>query len=271
MKPFLALVLSLVVAGCGGSAAKEQKLVVTGSSTVAPLVQEIGKAFEKEHPGVKVDVQSGGSERGITDARSGEADLGMISRELKDEEKDLTPIGIAKDGICMILNEANPVEALTDDQIVAIYKGTVTNWNEVGGNDAPITVVNKDAGRSTLELFLKYFKLKDSDVQAPLKVIIGENEQGIKTVAGNPDAIGYVSIGTAEFDAGHGTPIKLLPMNGVAATVENVRAGKFPLSRQLTLVVKSAPEGLTKEFLEFAQSTEVNGIIKDQFFVPLEE
>ncbi len=271
MKRLFALVLSLAVAGCGGNAATEQKLVLTGSSTIAPLVQEIGKAFEKKHPGVKVDVQSGGSERGITDTRGGEASLGMVSRELKDEEKDLTPFTIANDGVCMILNAANPVETLTDEQIVAIYKGTATNWNEVGGSDAPITVVNKDAGRSTLELFLKYFKLKESDVQAPLKVIIGENEQGIKTVAGNPNAIGYVSIGTAEFDAEHGTPIKLLPMNGVAATVENVRTGKFPLSRPLNLVVKSAPEGLTKEFLEFAQSTEVNGIIKDQFFVPIKE
>src|SRR6187455_2792351 len=82
MKPFLALVLSLAVAGCGKGDAQEQKLVLTGSSTIAPLAQELGKAFEKKHPGVKVDVQSGGSDRGITDTRGGEANLGMVSREL---------------------------------------------------------------------------------------------------------------------------------------------------------------------------------------------
>ncbi|MEO8599158.1 MAG: phosphate ABC transporter substrate-binding protein, partial [bacterium] len=233
----------------GAALASADRLVLTGSSTVAPLALEIAKRFEQQNPGVRVDVQSGGSSRGVADARSGLADIGMVSRALKPEENDLIAHTIAMDGIGIILHSGNPVQSLSDTQIIAIYTGQIANWKAVGGRDARITVVNKAEGRSTLELFLHHFALKNSEIKA--QVVIGENEQGIKTVAGNPAAIGYVSIGTAEFDAAHGTPIKLLPMAGVAATVANVRDGRFPLSRPLNLVTRGAPSGLAKRFIDF--------------------
>ncbi len=248
----------------------QNRLVLTGSSTVAPLASEIGKRFESLHPGVRVDVQTGGSSRGVADARRELADIGMVSRALKpEEEDDLLAFTIARDGICVILHQDNPIAALSDVQIIAIYTGGVENWHEVGGNDAEITVVNKAEGRSTLELFLSHFKLENSDIQAD--VVIGDNEQGIKTVAGNANAIGYVSIGTAEYDATHGVAIKLLPLGAVAASIENVRNGSFPLSRPLNLVTKSEPEGLAKEFIDFARSPAVHDIVKEQYFVPLAE
>jgi phosphate transport system substrate-binding protein len=246
------------------------KLVLTGSSTVAPLALEIAKRFEKLNPGVRVDVQSGGSSRGVTDARSGLADIGMVSRALNPEESDLAVQTIAKDGICIILHATNPIHAMTDAQIKAIYTGQVQDWKAsgvAGAKDGRITVVNKAEGRSTLELFLHYFALKNSNIKA--HVVIGDNQQGIKTVAGNPGAIGYVSIGSAEYEAAHGTPIKLLPMEGVAATVANVRDGKFPLARPLNLVTKGAPTGLAKRFIDFARSEKVNDLVEAQFFVPL--
>ncbi len=243
------------------------KLVLTGSSTIAPLAAEIGKRFEKQNSGVRVDVQTGGSSRGVSDARSGLADIGMASRALKAEENDLKSFTIALDGVGLILHKDNPVKTLTDQQVIDIYIGKITNWKGVGGKDVRITVVNKAEGRSTLELFLHYYKLKNSDIKP--QVVIGDNQQGIKTVAGNPGAIGYVSIGTAEFDAGNGVPIKLLPLNGIAASVENVRNGSFPLSRPLNLVTKTAPQGLAKRFIDFARSKEVYDIVEAQYFVPL--
>jgi phosphate transport system substrate-binding protein len=257
----------MLVASPLASHAAGQKLVLTGSSTIAPLVAEVGKRFEKQNPGVRVDVQTGGSSRGIGDVRSGLADIGMASRALKPEENDLKSFTIALDGVGLILHRDNPVENLTDQQVIDIYTGKITNWKEVGGKDVRITVVNKAEGRSTLELFLHHFKLKNSDIKA--HVVIGDNQQGIKTVAGNPGAIGYVSIGTAEFDAGNGVPIKLLPMNGVAATVENVRNGSFPLSRPLNLVTKHIPMGLTRQLIDFARSKAVNDIVESQYFVPV--
>ncbi|MBC1222129.1 phosphate ABC transporter substrate-binding protein [Nostoc sp. UCD121] len=243
------------------------KLVLTGSSTVAPLAAEIGKRFESEHPDVRVDVQTGGSSRGIADARTGVANIGMASRSLKEEEKDLQAFAIARDGIGIILHKENSIKSLSNQQVIDIYTGKINNWQQVSGKNAPITVVNKAEGRSTLELFLGYFKLKNSDIKS--SVVIGDNQQGIKTVAGNPNAIGYVSIGTAEFSINNGDPIKLLPLNGVAATTENVRNGKFPLSRPLNLVTKTQPAGLERAFIEFAQSPQVHEIVKKQDFVPV--
>ncbi|QMS86378.1 phosphate ABC transporter substrate-binding protein (plasmid) [Nostoc edaphicum CCNP1411] len=243
------------------------KLVLTGSSTVAPLAAEIGKQFESEHPDVRVDVQTGGSSRGIADARTGVANIGMASRSLKEEEKDLQAFAIARDGIGIILHKENSIKSLSNQQVIDIYTGKINNWQQVSGKNAPITVVNKAEGRSTLELFLGYFKLKNSDIKS--SVVIGDNQQGIKTVAGNPNAIGYVSIGTAEFSINNGDAIKLLPLNGVAATTENVRNGKFPLSRPLNLVTKTQPAGLDRAFIEFAQSPQVHEIVKKQDFVPV--
>jgi len=248
--------------------AADRKLVLTGSSTVAPLMVEIGKRFERGNPGVRVDVQSGGSSRGIADTRSGLADIGMVSRALKPDEQDLKSFTIALDGITLIVHRDNPVQTLTDPQIVDIYTGKITHWGALGGADRPITVVNKAEGRSTLELFLHHFRLKSGDIKA--QVVIGENQQGIKTVAGNASAIGYVSIGTAEYEAAQGTPIKLLPIAGIDASVENVRNGRFPLARPLNLVTKMEPEGLARQFIDFSRSESVHDLVQAQYFVPLE-
>jgi phosphate transport system substrate-binding protein len=243
------------------------KLVITGASTLAPLIAEIGKRFESLYPAVRIDVQSGGSSRGVADTRQGLSDIGMVSRAMKEDEQDLSAFPVARDGVCPILHRENPVQTLTDEQVVAIYTGKITNWKSVGGTDAPITVVNKAEGRSTLEVFLQHFKLKNSDIKA--QVVIGDNEQGVKTVAGNHNAIGYVSIGTAEYDAVHGVPIKLLPIGAVAASTENVQKGVFPLSRPLHIVTRTPPVGLAKAFIEFAQSKAVYDLIRQQYFVPL--
>lgn len=211
-------------------------------------------------------MQSGGSSRSIADARQGVADIGMVSRSLKDDEKDLQAFTIAKDGISVILNSANPIKSLTDQQIVDIYTDKLNNWKQVGGKDAPISVVNKAEGRSTLELFTAHFKIEPKDIEAD--VVIGDNEQGIKTVAGNPNAIGYVSIGSGEYAASQKTPVKLLPVEGVAASIANVANSTFPISRPLNLVTKTTPTGLSKNFIDFARSQQVQDIMKEQYFVP---
>ncbi len=243
------------------------KLVLTGSSTIAPLAAEIGKRFESLHPRVRVDVQTGGSSRGVADARRGLADIGTVSRALKPNEQDLLSFTLAKDGVAIIVHQSNPIKKLSNQQIIAIYQGKIKNWKTVGGNNRPITVINKAEGHSTLELFLKYFGLKNSQIKP--HVIIGDNEQGIKTVAGNPNAIGYVSIGSAEYSATHNIPIKLLPMKGVPASIKNVANGTFPLSRPLNLVTKVVPRGLAKEFIDYSLSNKVHDLIQRQYFVPI--
>lgn len=253
--------------GGGPVAGGSERITVTGSSTVAPLMLEIGRRFERVNPDVRVDVQTGGSSRGILDARSGLADIGMVSRALGPGEEDLTPFRVAMDGISLIVNRSNSIDGLTEVQVQDIYTGKVRNWREVAGPDLPVTVVNKAEGRSTLELFLLHYGLKNSDLRTD--VVIGDNQQGIKTVAGNPGAIGYVSIGTAEHEAHQGVAIRQLPMAGKEATVANVREGNYPLSRPLNLVVTKPPLGAVKRFIDYAQSRAVHDLIEAQFFVPL--
>lgn len=243
------------------------KLTITGSSTVAPLAAEIAKRFEQQHPGVRIDVQTGGSGKGIADTRHGIADIGMASRALKDDETDLVAHQIAADGVGLIVHQSNSVQALTDAQITGIYTGRINNWQDVGGAALPITVVHKAEGRATLEVFLEYFAVENSQVQAD--VIVGDNEHGVKTVAGAPAAIGYVSIGTAEADIKAGVPIRLLPAAGVPATTANVASGAFPMSRPLNLVTTDAPTELAQAFIEFCQSKEVHDLVESQHFVPV--
>jgi phosphate transport system substrate-binding protein len=263
-----ALLLSILTGCKSEKSSQASKLTLTGSSTVAPLMSEVAKRFEAKNPGVRVDVQMGGSSRGISDARQGLADIGMVSRNLKDDETDLEAHAIALDGVAMIVHGSNPITSLTDEQIVSIFTGKITNWKDVGGPDASIVVVNKAEGRSTLELFAHYFKLKNSDIKA--QVVIGDNQQGIKTVEGNPHAIGYVSIGTAEYSVKHGEPLKMLPMAGVEASLENVRNRTFPLSRPLHLVTKKGVQNeLAQKLITFTTAPENNDLVEKQYFVPM--
>lgn len=257
----------LMLSCAAGTAAERRALTLTGSSTVAPLAAEIAKRYEEQHPGVRIDVQTGGSSRGVHDAREGLADIGMVSRALYDNERDLRAYTIAIDGITMIVHKSNPVTTLTRNQIVDIYTGRVRDWSDVSGGKGVIVVENKAEGRSTLDLFLEHFKVNASEIRAD--IVVGDNEQAVKVVAGNRLAIGYVSVGAAVFEADNGIPIKALPLEGIEPTVAAVASKKFPIIRELNLVVKQSPEGLAKDFIAFAQSEKVDDLINDLFYVPI--
>ncbi len=250
---------------------KSGKLTLTGSSTVAPLAAEIAKRFETEHPDVRIDVQTGGSSRGIADALSGVADLGMASRALKPDENEQGLIGhrLAVDGVSIIVNSKNSLDGLTRQQVVQLFTGEITNWSELGGEDADVVIVNKAEGRATLEVFLRHFELKNEQIQAD--VVVGDNQHGLKTVAGNPLAIGYVSIGAAQSEVELGTPIRLVPVDGVEPTAANVASGKFEVTRPLLIVSRGEPTGLAAAFLEYAKSPAVHDLIKAQGFETVEQ
>ena len=267
--------LAATVGACGQPAASgsagfgDGRLTLSGSSTVAPLAGEIAKRFEAAHPGVRVDVQTGGSSRGVADARRGTVQIGMVSRTLGPTETDLTATRIAMDGVALIVHAANRVTRLSDAQIVGIYTGRIANWSAVGGADAAITVVTKAEGRSTLELFATHFGIDRTAIKA--HVVIGENLHGVRTVAADPHAIGYVSVGTAEFERKTGVPIRMLPMNGVEPSTATVRDGRFPLSRPLNLVTAGRRPPLVDAFIAMAASAAVTDLVEGQFFVPVAE
>jgi phosphate transport system substrate-binding protein len=182
------------------------------------------------------------------------------------DEQDLTAFIIAQDGIAMIVHASNPLDDISSEQVVALYRGRLTDWSDLGGAAGQVVKVHKAEGRSTLELFLHHFKLDNAEVHPDL--VIGDNQQGIKSVAGNPQAIGYVSIGSAEYEVKLGAPIKLLALDGQAASTAALLAGEYPLSRELNLVVHGEPDANTRALLAFAQSREVADLVDQHAFIP---
>lgn len=273
-----ALVSAALLASCGrvtkeapaaaapASELTPARITVVGSSTIAPLIGEIAKRFEQGRPGTRVDVQAGGSARGLIDVRQGTAQIGMVSRALKPDEADLARVLIGRDGLGIIVHSANPIRTITKPDVVAIFSGKVSNWKQLGGADVPITVVSKAEGRSTLEIFSQYFGLPYREIRA--KVVIGDNQQGIQMVAGAPGAIGYVSIGAAEYEAAHGTAIRLLAFDGHVPSTSNVASGSYPITRELNLVFKAPALPPVQALLDMAQSRQVADLIEAQFFVP---
>ncbi|MEM6349866.1 MAG: substrate-binding domain-containing protein [Cyanobacteria bacterium P01_D01_bin.14] len=197
---------------------------------------------------------------------AGSADVGMASRALKADEQHLHVFTLAQDGIAMLVHRDNPVGELSPDQIRQIYLNQINSWADVGGQSRPLTVISKTEQHATFDLFVDYFGVNPADILAD--IVVGDNEEMIQAVMDHPNAIGYVSIGTAEYKIVHGIPLKLLPLQGTKATIANVRNGQFPLSRPLNLVTRTLPTGLAESFINFAQSDAVNDLIEQQAFVP---
>lgn len=265
----VAIALLAGLAGCVTAAAEERpptRLLLTGSSTMAPLMAEIAKRFEAQHRGVRIEVQTGGSGRGIADARQGKADIGMVSRALTEAERDLYGIPIARDGVAVVVHRSNPVAALSNRQLADIYAGKIANWRQVGGRGAPIVLIAGPPERGSSELLTHYLGLRHDQFRNPR--VVGDNAERIAAVAAEPEAIVYLSVGEAEREARSGRPIKLLPVEGVAASSGNVRKGDYPISRPLTLVTKGTPAGAAREFIEFCLSAQVTDAVLAFDFVP---
>jgi phosphate transport system substrate-binding protein len=248
------------------SAMGPERILITGSSTMAPLVKALAERFQALTPGPPIVVEAGGSGRGIKDATEGKADIGMASRALVGAESALFSFAIARDGVSVVLHKDNPVAGLTRQQVVGIYTGTITNWKEVGGKDAPIAVMAAGEHYSSTELFTHFFKIKYADIKA--HVAVGDNETRFKALAEHPNGIVYVSVGEAERRALAGAPIKLLPMSGVAASTKTIKSGNFPISRPLLLLTKAPPTGRVKQFIDFALSGQAVETITTYDFVP---
>ena len=261
------LVLTLVgLAACGKSDSTQTKIVLTGSSTIAPVMVEIAQRYEAQNPDVRIEVQTGGSSRGIKDAITGAADIGMSSRALKEGEgEELTSVTLALDGVAFLVNAENSVSALSDEQLLDVFTGKIDNWKTIGGDDAEIIVITRADGRSEVELFDSYFDSANTEKKPDL--IAGENQQALKLIHANSGAITYVSLGAAEYDSRSSGKTKLLPLRGVAATKANVQNGSYPMARPLVLLTNKNLSPAAKKFLAFSQSEQVHDIIESLNFV----
>jgi phosphate transport system substrate-binding protein len=262
----LLLLGAAMVSGCGKQKATNDSttgisgtLTIAGSTSVQPFSDVLAEKFMEKNKNVQVNVQGGGSSQGIEAATSGAAAIGSSSRAVKDEEKtkgNLVDTTIALDGIAIIVHPANTVGNLKTEDIQNIYLGNIKNWKEVGGSDAPITVVSREEGSGTREAFTSLVM----DKKDILKTAIIQNATGAvrTTVVGDKNAIGYVSLASLN------ESVKALEIDGAAATDANVKAGTYKLQRPFVYVTKEAPAGLAKAFIDFVLSAEGQKIITDE-------
>jgi phosphate transport system substrate-binding protein len=224
---------------------------VVGSTTVQPLAESIAKLLNKTQPKLEIEIQGVGSGAGIKATMDGTANVGMSSRELKAEEKaGIKETIIAYDGIAVIVNPKNTASALTMEQVKKIFEGDITNWKEVGGADAPIIVVSREAGSGTRSAFEEIVKLTkkdgDKDVSSvKADALIAEGNGAIKaSLASKENAIAYLSEGYVD------SSVKALKVNDVECTVPNIKSGTYKISRPLLLITKGDATPQAKAFID---------------------
>ena len=258
------LVGSLAV-GCSssnagsGSGNESNKITVSGSTSIGPTMEILAEDYQKENKGTTIEVQQVGSSAGIKDTINGVAELGMSSRDLKDEEKSSGAEGtaIAYDGIAVIVNPANKVTNLTLEQLKDVYTGKITNWKDLGGEDGQIVVVSREDGSGTRDAFQEIVGYKSEELVADATIADGSGN--IKTtVSGNKNAIGFVSFSYVD------NTVNAIELNGVKPEEELAKSGEYKLSRPFLIVTKKdtlTDEG--KKVIDYILSEEGQKIVEE--------
>jgi phosphate transport system substrate-binding protein len=281
--PVLTAVLAFSLAGCG-TASEEQavdgtgeeeltgSINVEGSDTMVNVGQAWAEVFQTEFPGVMIAIKGGGSGTGIAALINGTVDFANASRQIKDEERaeaegrGITPfeIEVAKDGIAVVVNPESPVTALTLEQLGAIYRGEITNWKDVGGPDGAIVLLSRDSSSGTYEYFKEEVVGKEAEYAKEAK-LLASTQAIIDETRNNPNAIGYVGLGYVTPD------VKVVEIDGVAASVETALDGSYVLSRGLYMYSNGEPTGVMKAYIDWILGSAGQDIVVDQGFVPVSQ
>lgn len=247
-----------------------EQVVVTGASTVYPIVQMAAEELRRTK-GLNVMGQGGGSTRGFEDCIAGRNSLGAMARELTPEEKaQVIAFPIAYDGVGIVVHATNPIVAVTTDDLRRIYRKQVTNWSDFGGRNASIVVVHKAEGHALREVFMNYTGLTPDEMTKFTDVTAGDNAQVIRVIANTANAIGYVSLGEVIKAAEAGQPVRLVKFNGIEPVMENVTNKTYPLFHPLYLISKGEPKGGSRVLLDFLHSPEGKAIIRQGNYVPVD-
>ena len=283
MKKIISIVLVLacaaaLLAGCGSSgtagststpsassepsssvstdAAVTGSVATDGSTSIEKVIGALGEAFMNNNSGASFTYNPTGSGSGIKAVLEGRCDIGLSSRALKDEEKaeGLVETVLAYDGIAMVVNPENPVSFFNDTATAEIYTGEITNWKEVGGNDAEIVLIGREAGSGTRDGFETITGTAEA---CKYRQELTSTGDVIATVASNPDAIGYASLAALK------DTVKALSVSGVTPTEETVKDGSYIIQRPFVLVTKegTALSATAQKFFDFALSADAADII----------
>jgi len=261
-------------------------LEVTGSTSVAPLMERLAVAYMELNDGVGIEVHSSGSGAGITDAIEGRADFGMSSRELRASElESVDNVLIAHDGLAVIVHNSNNIVSLAPEQVRDIFMGELSRWDDAAagvvvsaapavqelepvavGMTGPIDVISREAGSGTRGAFIEVLGIEEGGVDRTYIEAVIQTGTGavITAVAGNESAIGYISLGALRDD------VRAVPINGVVASAANVQNGSYPLFRNFNLAVPRELSELAQDFLDFIMSAEGQAVVAGNYIAVAE-
>lgn len=253
---FFAFILQ---ASCARRSA-EKGLVVAGSTSIQPFADRWAEVYMEENQSCIVDVQGGGSSAGIQAARAGAADIGMSSRELKAEEKDLLEIVVAWDGLAVIVHPSNAIDDLSLVQIENIFAGNIRNWTLVGGLDKLITVVTREEGSGTRGAFQEMVMAKNRIFKG---AIVEDSNGTVREIVSNdPNSIGYISLGLVN------EKVKAVRLDGIEPSYDNIIDKKYRLVRPFLFLTNGPPKQRAKDFINFVLSRRGQELIKREGLIP---
>ena len=267
----VAVLLVAALTGCGTTNTDTPKdngqvsgtVSTDGSTSMEKVIGFLSEAYMNKNSAVKVTYNPTGSGSGIKAVQAGSCDIGLASRDLKPEEAtDLNGTVVAIDGIAMIVNKENPVKDLTIEQIAALYKGEITNWSEVGGADAPVVLIGREATSGTRDGFES---ITDTEDACKYNQELTSTGDVVQTVSSNPNAIGYASLASVK------DTVKLISVEGVTPSTETIQDGSYKIQRNFVMVTKKNAElsPAAKSFFEFATSSAADEWIIEAGAVPV--
>ncbi len=250
----------LAASGCSRSKAGGD-LTVAGSTSIQPFADKWAEVFMEEHAGVGINVQGGGSSAGIQACKAGACQIGMASRELKESERDLYEIVVARDGLAIIVHPSNAVLGLTIEEVRRIFTGEIRRWDFLGADERLITVVTREEGSGTRGAFQELV-MKDNRI---FKGAITQDSNGSvrEIVAHDPHSIGFISLGLVN------DQVRALELDGATASEENIRNGSYKLVRPFLFVSQGPPTGAAKEFVDFVLSDKGQELIQKEGLIPV--
>ena len=233
-----------------------------GSTSMESVMGYLTEGFAEVQPGITVNYTGSGSGAGVTGAQDGTCDIGLASRDLKEDETGVKQITVAKDGIAIIVNPENPVADLSLEQIAALATGEITNWSEVGGNDGQVVFIGREAGSGTRDGFESITGTEDACKYQNELTSTGEV---IANVASNPNAIGYASLSAVD------ETVKAITVGGVAPSEETVLDGSYAVQRNFNFIINESAElsDAANAFIEWATSAEASDLIAGAGAVPV--
>ncbi len=274
MKKAIATTLSLIVLAAAGLSAApagaQKNIVLDGSTTVGPIAKAFSDYY-KEKSGVGATISESGSGNGVKSLINGACDIANMSRFMKESEfktcveKGILPVAhvVAFDGLAVVVNPANKVSALTDAQIADIYTGKITNWKQLGGDDAEIVVISRDTNSGTYETFNELILRKKAVVKGA--EYVGSNGQAKTRVASTKNAIAYVGLGFVD------DTVKTLSVDGILPSAKTIVSGKYPIARPLFMFTNGYPKmgSAVYDFVTLHLTEEGREIVKDLGYIPV--